>query len=125
MTVLLIDDDSIFHLIHRKLLGFNADIEKVTEASSGAAALQLLQEASSETMPDVILVDLDMPGMGGFEFVEKYIALGLREKKKSFISMLSSSSSFEDTERAKKLGVAFLNKPLDVGAMRSAMGGGG
>jgi CheY-like chemotaxis protein len=118
--VLLIDDDDIFHLIHTKLLKASGFAAEVVSASNGKHALQLLQ--SCETLPDVILVDLNMPVMDGFCFIEAFNQLEIKGKENIFVSILSSSRHAKDIERAESLGVNYyLSKPLDLTTLANEM----
>ena len=121
MNVLLVDDDPVFHFVHKKLLRFQSSIIKdVREAIDARTALDYLQSLSNDTLPDVILVDLNMPVMNGFQFIEAYHKLRLSDKKRIFLCVLSSSRNSEDFERTKELGVHhYLPKPLDVDRLNS------
>jgi two-component system, NarL family, invasion response regulator UvrY len=67
IRVILIDDHAVVRMGFRLLLQSNADISVVAEGDSGEAACQL----ASEFSPDVIVMDLAMPGMGGLEALRR------------------------------------------------------
>jgi CheY-like chemotaxis protein len=106
--VLVVDDDDAAREVLRAVL--SADGAKVTTAESAAEALQHLSVA----LPDVMLVDLSMPVVDGFTFVEQ---LRLRTDEVSSrvpIAALTGYMSHEDRGRAFKAGVqAYLVKPVD------------
>jgi len=67
IKVLLADDHAVVRAGYRFLLSYNPDIEVVAEASDGNEALQLLEELQ----PDVLVLDLTMPGLHGLEVLHK------------------------------------------------------
>lgn len=96
--VLLIDDDKF--LLDMYAVKFGKAGYEVIVADSTDGALKILQGGN---MPDVILVDIVMPGMDGLEFVER-----IRNDKlasSASIIMLTNQGSSDDIARAKKLGV--------------------
>jgi CheY-like chemotaxis protein len=72
MNVLLVDDDKIFNLLSRKTLGNMDFIEEIHTALNGKEAIDLINDyfQGSKTLPDIILLDLNMPIMDGFGFIE-------------------------------------------------------
>ena len=79
----------------------------VTNAASGDEALQRLR--GSQTLPDMLLLDIRMPGMSGFEFLEAF----KRTVQESVpVVMYSNSNQDVDIERARELGArAYCVKP--------------
>ncbi len=71
MRVVLVDDHQLVRTGIRRLLGDAADIDVVGEAGSGEEALQLVRETS----PDVVLMDVNMPGIGGLEATRKLLRI--------------------------------------------------
>lgn len=115
-NILLIDDSAIDNLIHEKLIKHYNIARTIIHANNGEEALALLHEYNSrgEAIPEVILVDLDMPGMNGFAFIEALQASDLPNKEKTQIIIYSSSGSKQDLNRAKELGIKhYFMKPLD------------
>ena len=107
MKLLIIDDDSVCTLITTwaaKNAGIFKDIQSV---ASGREALGILEQVrhGSATAPDIILLDLNMPVMDGFDFMEQVNELSFPEKKRISIIILSSSDNPKDVRRAKALGV--------------------
>ena len=112
--VLLIDDNSIDNFVNKKLIemtGFASDVEVY---ESAVDALNNLKTRKKEEFPDVIFLDIMMPVMDGFAFLEEYNKLGQDHREKCKIIMLSTSESFQDLNKANKnpLVQKFLNKPL-------------
>lgn len=115
-SALLIDDNEIDNFINKKLLLKTKFALDVVEKKSALSALEHLRENvdNSERLPDVIFLDIMMPVMDGFGFLEEYDKLPDNIKKKCRIIMLSSTESFKDLNRANsnKHVYKFLNKPL-------------
>jgi CheY-like chemotaxis protein len=110
--ILLVEDDVAFNFLNRKVLKENQVLCQVDEALNGKAALKYL--ANTDTCPDVILLDINMPVMDGFEFLEEF------EKQRkclntSNIFILTSSNREEDREQSlkNKLVKGYFDKPLN------------
>jgi CheY-like chemotaxis protein len=120
-TALLIDDNEIDNFINKKLLMKTQFSENIKEVTSALKALEFLKENadSPENLPDIIFLDIMMPVMDGFEFLEEYDKLPQSIKSKPKIIMLSSTESFKDLNRANsnKYVYKFLNKPLTEPAL--------
>jgi two-component system chemotaxis response regulator CheY len=94
----------------RQLISFSlrriADLELI-EAENGAQALEILRERQV----DLILLDLRMPVMGGFSFLERFAELQLA--KKPPVVVITTEGDQESVERAKEYGVnAYITKPV-------------
>ena len=109
----LVDDDSIFQLLGTKALDREAvDETQIQKALNGQQALDMLKDPGSPR-PDVILLDLNMPIMNGFEFLEAFNKLTTLEKNDRRVVVVTSSASPGDIEKAKALGAKeYLTKPL-------------
>jgi CheY-like chemotaxis protein len=115
--ILLVDDDSICHFIHTRMFErLCADCDIFT-AQSGADALQRLsRDTINPLTPDLILLDLNMPVMDGFEFMKEFNAMNFSNKSAINVVMLTSSIRAEDSQVAAGFGVQkFLSKPLSHG----------
>ncbi len=120
MRCLLIDDNPIDLMVNEKVLTTCfADLE-ITKVLSGEEALAYLDKA--ESLPEVILLDINMPEMNGFEFLEEYKRL-FKGKSKSKIYILSSSIDPTDISRANEDDEvkAFIKKPLNVEEVTSVI----
>lgn len=120
--ILLIDDNPGDNYIHKRAI-LKADVcDHVEVAVGGKEALDYLKNGGvgPYPKPELIFLDINMPGMSGFEFLEEYSKLDEKFKSKTIVFMLTSSLLPEDTERAMNSGEIseFLNKPLNVDKVR-------
>ncbi|MGI9545006.1 MAG: response regulator [Cyclobacteriaceae bacterium] len=119
-AVMLIDDNDIDNLINQKMIeaaGITEHIFSHTGARSAIEFLKNLEQLSSESvtvLPDVIFLDIDMPLMDGFQFLEEFDKLSDETKAKCKIIMLTSSINPKDVNRTKDYSYVmdYLNKPL-------------
>lgn len=116
INLLVIDDDDINIFIIKKIVdktGF--DIE-MTSKSNGQQAVEFLQTAitNQTAFPDLILIDINMPVMNGWEFVEAYTKLEVPKDVDLYI--LSSSVYENDIEKTKSYTnvKGFISKPLSM-----------
>ena len=113
---LLVDDDQTTNYLNQLLLNRLGVADELLVATNGQEALNLLL-AHYQDAPDgravLVLLDVKMPVMDGFAFLEAYDKLPLLQKQAITIVMLTTSLHPRDVDRAKKLNIAgFLNKPL-------------
>lgn len=115
-TVMLIDDNELDNFINKKLLESEQFASSVYVHQSAQSALEDLKKMSTslDKLPHLIFLDIMMPGMDGFAFLEEFDKLQSDVKSKSKIIMLSTSESFKDLNRANQSRYVykFLNKPL-------------
>ena len=114
--VFLIDDDDIFVFLTKKtILKVTTDIE-VEVFSDGFQAITHLKNIydEKERLPDVIFLDLNMPVMDGWEFLEEYQDLYQSFARKTELYIVSSSISPHEMERSKNISSVadFIIKPL-------------
>jgi CheY-like chemotaxis protein len=116
-TIVLVDDDAATNYINTLIIK-NAEIEaEIHVMQTAEKALHSI--ATDEVKPKggtgMILLDINMPIMNGWEFMEEFEKLSDEQKSKYIVVMLSSSLNHEDIARAKenKNIAAFLHKPLE------------
>ncbi|MFD3000469.1 response regulator [Pontibacter toksunensis] len=105
--VLLVDDDETTNYLNKRLLNEMQVAKDILVLKNGKEALEYLSKACAATpdaaaaCPDLIFLDIKMPVMDGFTFLEEYEKRGLDMKDHMIILMLTSSASFYDLERLK------------------------
>lgn len=125
-SILLIDDSAIDNLINEKIIHHYNIAHNILRVNNGEEAIALLKEkhANDELLPDAILIDLDMPIMNGFQFIEAYRALDLPGRELTQLIIFSSSSASQDLKRAEELGIKhYFTKPLDADKLIEALKG--
>ncbi len=113
-SVMLVDDNPMDNLVNRQLIESAGFAMKVNKYETAKDTLEFLKKASADELPEIIFLDIIMPGMDGFQFLEEFEKLGDDITKKCRVILLSTSDSFKDLNRANKnkLVKKFLNKPL-------------
>ena len=104
ITILVVDDSRVSRMLSRQYILSIHPEWTVEEATTGEEAIQKLDTIT----PDLILLDVNMPGMGGFAAVAK-----LREKCPGIpISLLTANVQDATRNKANELGVDFAEKPI-------------
>jgi CheY-like chemotaxis protein len=116
-TCLLIDDNYIDNFVTRKILQGGNFVEDIIVRQSPDEAIESL--LTGAIAPDVIFLDIRMPLMSGFEFLEEYDKLVFPNKENIKIYMLSSSLDPTDMQKSglNKHITNFIHKPLTQKAL--------
>jgi signal transduction histidine kinase len=116
LDVLLVDDDEDFLFIMKESLSVSDLVGKVSVARDGVEALDILRKANgfaSASTPDVVLLDINMPCMNGFEVLEEIHRDPLLQRIP--VAMVTSSVRKEDEARSLAGGAsAYLTKPFHI-----------
>lgn len=112
-SILLIDDDKVTNYLHSIVIKDMGVSNRIEIKQNGKDGLKFLAECNQAgNMPEIILVDLKMPVMDGFEFVDSYRKMGFPEDNTKIV-MLTTSSNPKDIEKMKEKGINdFFDKPL-------------
>jgi len=112
--VLLIDDNAIDNYISKAIISKRKIAEKITVMISAIDSLSYLQSLTAEEFPDTIFLDIRMPEMDGFGFLEVFTTLPEDITANTSIFMLTSSSDPADIERSQQYGAVkkYFSKPM-------------
>jgi len=111
--VVLIDDSDIDLFVQRRFIEISGFAKTILVFQSARKALELLSTPGHQR-PDLIFLDLNMPEMDGFTFLEQFATRPIGQDGSSKVVILSSSSSSADKARAASFSnvVSFMSKPL-------------
>ncbi|MDB5017779.1 MAG: hypothetical protein JWQ84_2611 [Mucilaginibacter sp.] len=113
--LVVIDDNPTDHYIMQRLLHNNYNCQQTTYTFDGRLILDYLQEnKETESLPDVIFLDLDMPQLTGWEFLDELETFNAAAKKNVQVHIMSSSIRSADVFHSKQYACvnSFMTKPL-------------
>lgn len=125
--ILLVDDDEPTCFYNKLVIEQSGCTEKVIMAHSGKQALEYLNNClddnSSNPCPDLIFLDINMPAMNGWEFLEHYKNLQSCKKGGVMIIMLTTSLFPEDQQKAAEIPEisGFEHKPLNAKKLKQVL----
>lgn len=112
----LVDDDDIFVFLTKKTIEQTNLVDLIKVFGNGLDALNFLKENKNNvsTLPEIIVLDISMPIMNGWQFLEEYTKLNPTIGKKITIYICSSSISPDDINRAKTISEVsdYIIKPI-------------
>lgn len=118
-NVLLIDDDSVSNFLNEMALQEMNFSDQVHISQNGKEALTYLNticckgKDGKNLCPDFIFLDINMPVMDGFQFLEEFQKLPISKRKSIPIVMLTSSNASSDLDRARQYNIdGYIVKPL-------------
>jgi len=119
MHILIIDDDEVNnYMLIRRIQELNKNVSLSTALNGVDALIDLacFQKEKGRPFPDMILVDIDMPSMDGFEFLEHYEKSFYPAHKEAKVIMLTSSSLGKDRKKAEDFTSVseFVSKPFPL-----------
>ena len=114
--ILLVDDDEANNFLHQDVLQDVGISRNIQVAETAKEALQLLINPRLKECknPDIIFLDLNMPGMTGWDFIDQYVQMKDMISTSSLIFILTTSSNPDDRKKAEGIKEisGFLSKPL-------------
>lgn len=117
-NVLLVDDDEGTNFLNERVIRLSGYVNTVAIAHNGIEALEYLKLKINDKnpQPEFILLDINMPAMNGWEFMEAYSQLDEAKKGQIIIVMLSTSLNPDDEKRAREIKEIndFRSKPLTM-----------
>lgn len=119
--VLVIDDDELIWVLIRDVLRHLGLLKGLRTFPDAELALQFLRQ--SDVAPAIMIVDLNLPGMDGFDFLEHFCAEMLPSCSQTRIHMVSGSNSPSDRMRAEADPIisSYYNKPLRLEHLRDML----
>jgi CheY-like chemotaxis protein len=116
-TIWVIDDDPIYQIIVNKIIQKSELFSSASSFTNGKDAIDALKKTleNNEMPPNMILLDINMPIMDGWEFMEEMVLLKSQIHEPIHIYIVSSSIAIEDKSKAKSYSeiIAYLSKPVN------------
>ncbi len=128
-TVCVIDDDIIYQFLIKEEIEYTNLVSSVLFFDDGQQAIQFINSKISSKLqaelPDIIFLDINMPIMDGWEFIEAYIAVKPFIGKKITIYMVSSSIDNRDLDKAKAINEIsdYIIKPITTNRLEGIFKG--
>src|SRR5687767_9795306 len=128
--ILLIDDDDANNFLNQRLLRKMGLDARVRVFLNSQAAFNYLYTITQENYgpansdyfhPDLILLDINMPGLDGFEFLDLYQNLPATFRENTVLVLLSTSAHPADREQAETYQVPYLTKPLTAEKLETVL----
>nr|WP_315165639.1 response regulator [uncultured Flavobacterium sp.] len=118
----IVDDDAIYQIIIDKLIKKSEMFSDKSSFKNGQEAIIELNNLlnNEELLPDIILLDVNMPVMDGWEFMEEMKGVNSKINKKIAIYIVSSSIAPEDKTKSKNFEIFdYISKPISVEDIKS------
>tara|TARA_R100000935_G_C2822886_1_gene160683 strand:+ start:849 stop:1232 length:384 start_codon:yes stop_codon:yes gene_type:complete len=118
-SICVIDDDMIYQMIIKKIIERTHQFETIQFYKDGIYALEYFNDPNV-VLPDLILLDINMPQMDGWQFLQNIIKYRPTFKDETVIYIVTSSIAHSDQEKAKSFSEisGFLSKPVNVDSLK-------
>ena len=125
-AIMLVDDDEATNFINETVINLAGCSENLYVAENGQEALDLLikkVDGEYRDPPELIFLDINMPRLDGWEFLEKYRNMDEIQKAKIIIVMLTTSLNPDDQVKADSIEeiTGFMSKPLTVDKLKDLL----
>ncbi len=124
-SVCIIDDDIIYQYLAKEEIEYTEMVKNIIFFDDGEQAIQYISKSldgdNIDLLPDVILLDINMPIMDGWDFLDAYLPLKPRIGKKITIYVVSSSIDIRDMDKARSYGLVsdYIIKPVTYNRLTS------
>lgn len=123
----LIDDDPVTNFVNTKIIKLAAPtLEVIAYTNAGIALKELKQSLATDPdqLPDFIFLDINMPEVDGWDFLEEFVMLPSPALEKTKVILLTSSIDVDDIAKSRtyKPVIDFLSKPLNCANVHQIMG---
>lgn len=112
--LLIIDNDKQLNKINEKILNMSGMVKELHITCNGREALEYLVSRVQKDypLPDIIILDIEMPVLNGFEFIDEFNQLDIPGKSSIELVIFTSSSNPRDKQKASLRGIKhYLSKP--------------
>lgn len=119
-SILIVDDNESDIFVNKTIIQSLNIVREIFISTNGMNALELIEKRyyTNQSLPSLILLDINMPRWNGFEFIQELIKSDLLAVKKIPVVLLTSSESIKDIALARSMGVfSFVTKPLTEGKL--------
>ncbi|MCW2118888.1 response regulator [Flavobacterium sp. 7A] len=117
-SIWVVDDDPIYQIIMKKIIDKSDLFSTIVPFTNGKQAIDALKKALklNNNIPEIILLDIEMPVMDGWSFMEELKQINNSQKNAILIYISSSSIAVEDKEKAKdnKSILGYMSKPIKM-----------
>ena len=116
-TICLIDDDKVLQFVFKEIISIYNVADEILIFSDGSEAWDFFSDTQRDAaqIPDLVILDLNMPKMDGWDFLDHYISITDQLAKKPVIYIMSSSTHPNDKQKANTYDVVsgYIVKPFD------------
>jgi CheY-like chemotaxis protein len=111
VRILIVDDDDVSKFLTTRIIQNHSPRIQLESVRSAMAALERISDPG-KAIPDIVIVDINMPEMTGFEFIHEFGKFGFAKDGPPHIVITSSTLDLDDLRKAHALSVPFFSKPL-------------